>query len=162
MKNYSLQEAFKELNQSKKTLKESDNQPVNLDYHKGDKFLDMLWDRLSPEYKVASVDTNWDGLFEYSDDAIFKEDPITYIVMPEADYNDYAEDLVRSGSRNWDEIFEDIMDEYPVFDVWYKNGKIYLFTSNYKCGMEFNPDADYAEYKEYTSIDDLVSEVLGL
>lgn len=162
MKNYSLQEAFKELNRSKKTLKESDNQPVNLDYHKGDKFLDMLWDRLSPEYKVAAVDGNWDGIFNYSDDAIFKEDPITYIVMPESDYNEYAEDLADRGSGDWGEIFENIMDEYPVFDVWYKNGKIYLFTSDHECKIEFNPDADEAEYKEYDSLDDFVNEVLGL
>ena len=162
MKNYSLQEAFKELNRSKKTLKESDNQPVNLDYHKGDKFLDMLWDRVSPEYKVAAVDDNLDGTSKHSDNAVFKEYPITYIVMPEADYNDYAEDLVDRGSTDWADIFENIMDEYPVFDAYYKNGKIYLFTSNYECEMPFNPNADKTGYKKYNSLDDFVDEVLGL
>ena len=136
-KSYLLQEA----------LKESANQPVNLDYRMGDKFLDLLWDRLSPEYKVAAVEGNWSTI---------------YIVMPEADYNDYAEDLADRGSRGWEEIFEDIMDEYPVFDVLYKNGKIQLFASNDQCEMEFNPDDEDAEYKEYDSLDDFVDEVLGL
>ena len=105
----------------------------------GDKFLDLLWDRLSPEYKVAAVEGNWSTI---------------YIVMPEADYNDYAEDLADSGSTDWSEIFENIMDEYPVFDVLYKNGKIQLFASNDQCEMEFNPDDEDAEYKEYDSLDD--------
>ncbi len=159
---YSLQEALRDLRGPKKNLKEDFNEPFNLDYHKGDAFLDMLWDRLSPQYKVAAVEGNWDGQFDSDyDDNIFGEDPITYIIMPESDYNEYAEKLNENG-EDWSDIFEDIMDEYPLLDVWYKDGKIYLFTSSENCQLDFNPDADPEVYKEYNSVDDLVSEILGL
>lgn len=155
MKNYSLQEAFKELNRSKKTLKESDNQPVNLDYHKGDKFLDMLWDRLSPEYKVAGMDLQ-------SGENPFMENPNKqYVILPEAEYNDYAQGILDEGS-SWEDEFEMLgLDSEPLIDVAYKNGHIYLYYAT-NCENDFDYEDQDFEPKEFKSLDDLVSEVLGL
>ena len=155
MKNYSLQEAFKDLRNSGKTLKEDVNEPVNLDYHKGDKFLDMLWDRVSPQYKVAGMD------LEEGEDPFMENPHKQYVILPEADYNDYAQGILDEDS-SWEEQFEILgLDMEPLIDVAYKNGYIYLYYAT-NCANDFNYEDEDFEAKVFTSIDDLVSEILDL
>lgn len=131
------------------------NEPVNLDYHKGDEFLDMLWDRLSPQYKVASMD------LEEGEDPFMENPHKQYVILPEAEYNDYAQGIVEEDS-SWEEQFEMLgLDSEPLIDVAYKNGYIYLYYAT-NCENDFSYEDEDFEAKVFTSIDDLVSEILGL
>ena len=88
-------------------LKESDNtnqpnQPINLDYKKGNVFLDKMWELVSPDYKIHRVKR-----VDYPE-----KDWGFYVLLDEAEYNDLVAEYPD----------EKELDDYIMDNIIYQNG----------------------------------------